>query len=334
VSTHSLRHAEGGAGRRALKSRRWWPWLKRGLTATFFALVAALLISEARAVDWGQVFESMRRASAAVLLGAAALAAASHMLFSCFDLLGRRYAGHRLRTLSVMAVNFISYAFNLNLGALVGGVAFRFRLYTKLGLKLGEITRVVSFSMLTNWIGYVLLGAISLLWWPLALPADWKLHGHALQLVGVLMLLLVIGYLGVCAFARRRTWGVYGHKVKLPSLRLALLQLLMSCSNWLLMAGLLYVLLQQRVAYEEVLGVLLVAAVAGVITHVPAGLGVLEAVFVALLSSQVPKEQLLAVLLMYRALYYLAPLVAATLMYLVFEARLKKRAAGAAKPRE
>jgi glycosyltransferase 2 family protein len=228
-----------------------------------------------------------------------------------------------------MAVNFISYAFNLNLGALVGGVAFRFRLYTKLGLKLGEITRVVSFSMLTNWIGYVLLGAVSLLWWPLALPADWTLHGHALQLVGALMLLLVIAYLGVCAFARRRTWAVYGHKVKLPSLRLALLQLLMSCSNWLLMAGLLYVLLQQRVAYDEVLGVLLVAAVAGVITHVPAGLGVLEAVFVALLSTQVPKEQLLAVLLIYRALYYLVPLMVATLMYLVFEARLKKGAASA-----
>jgi uncharacterized membrane protein YbhN (UPF0104 family) len=65
--------------------------------------------------------------------------------------------------------------------------------------------------------------------------------------------------------------------------------------------------------------------VAGVITHVPAGLGVLEAVFVALLSSQVPKEQLLAVLLTYRALYYLAPLIAATLMYPLFEARLKKQ---------
>ena len=41
------------------------------------------------------------------------------------------------------------------------------------------------------------------------------------------------------------------------------------------------------------LAVLLVGAVAGVITHVPAGLGVLEAVFVALLSHQVPQGQLL-----------------------------------------
>ena len=41
----------------------------------------------------------------------------------------------------------------------------------------------------------------------------------------------------------------------------------------------------------SVLGVLLVAAVAGVIAHVPAGLGVLEAVFIALLAHRVPQAR-------------------------------------------
>ena len=63
------------------------------------------------------------------------------------------------------------------------------------------------------------------------------------------------------------------------------------------------------------LAVLLVAAVAGVITHVPAGLGVLEAVFVALLSHQLPQGQLLGALLAYRAIYYLLPLAIATVAY-------------------
>jgi uncharacterized membrane protein YbhN (UPF0104 family) len=318
------------AQRRPLRTRRWWPWLKRGLTLIFFALVAALLISEARAVDWAHVIASMRSLPARVLAAAAALCALSHLLFSCFDLLGRHYTGHRLRTRSVMMVNFISYAFNLNLGALVGGIAFRYRLYSRLGLNLGVITRVLSLSMLTNWLGYVLLGAVSLLWWPIPLPADWQPHGHALQFVGALMLAAVIAYLGVCAFARRRTWAVHGHKVQLPSIRLALLQLLMSCANWLVMASVLTLLLQQRVPFHAVLGVLMAGAVAGVITHVPAGLGVLEAVFVALLGSQVPKEDLLAALLTYRALYYLAPLLVATLLYVLFEARLKRRGGHAA----
>ena len=62
-----------------------------------------------------------------------------------------------------------------------------------------------------------------------------------------------------------------------------------------------------------------VRPLAGVIAHVPAGLGVLEAVFVALLGGQVPTEPLLAALLAYRGLYYVAPLLAATLLYAAFE---------------
>jgi len=335
VNTPAAVPAEGGAAarparRRGFTSRVWWPWVRRALTIAFFALVALLVISEARKVDWVEVLASMRRLPAPVLLGAAALALTSHLLFSCFDLLGRHYTGHKLRTPAVMAVNFISYAFNLNLGALVGGVAFRYRLYSQLGLNLGVITRVLSLSMLTNWLGYVLLAGITLTWWPLDWPANWRLHGHALQFVGVLLIAAPMGYLLVCAFVPRRTWGVRGHKVTLPSSRLAALQLLMSCTNWLVMANLMALLLQHRVPFHLVLGALLAAAIAGVITHVPAGLGVLEAVFIALLHGYLPKEALVAVLLTYRALYYLLPLLVATLMYVLLEARLKKRTPAAA----
>ena len=81
-----------------------------------------------------------------------------------------------------MAVNFISYAFNLNLGALVGGVAFRYRLYTQLGLKLGVITRVLSLSMLTNWLGYVAALPVSCCCGGRSSGRpNWRLHGRALQ---------------------------------------------------------------------------------------------------------------------------------------------------------
>jgi uncharacterized membrane protein YbhN (UPF0104 family) len=59
---------------------------------------------------------------------------------------------------------------------------------------------------------------------------------------------------------------------------------------------------------------------------VPAGLGVLEAVFVALLSHVVPVPKLLAALLAWRAIYYLAPLAAATVVYAVVEARARRDA--------
>ena len=66
------------------------------------------------------------------------------------------------------------------------------------------------------------------------------------------------------------------------------------------MSALVYVLLQQKVDFPAVVAVLLTAAIAGVITHVPAGLGVLETVFIALLSHQVDRNELLAALILYR----------------------------------
>lgn len=308
---------------RGIASRRWWPWAKRLAKLLFFAVVAYLLASQAREVKWEEVFATMRRRPMEELLGAAAFGAASYALYSCFDLLGRRYTGHRLGTLQVITINFISYAFNLNLGSLVGGVAFRYRLYSRLGLNAAVITQVVAVSMLTNWLGYLLLAGIVFWRRPISPPPGWKVDAIALQGIGVALFAAALAYLLLCAIARRRVWIVRGHELILPPPRLAFLQLLMSSANWLLIAGALFTLLEQKIAFPTVLGVLLVAAIAGVITHVPAGLGVLEAVFIALLSHQLPSSELLAALLMYRAIYYLAPLALATLVYLLFEARVK-----------
>jgi uncharacterized membrane protein YbhN (UPF0104 family) len=304
-------------------SQRWWPWAKRLAKLLFFVVVAYLLVSQAREVEWDQVLTTMRGRPIEGLLGTAAFAAASFALYSCFDLLGRHNTGHRLRTPQVITVNFISYALNLNLGTLVGGVAFRYRLYSRLGLDNTVITRVVVISMMTNWLGYLLLAGIVCWWWPIPLPPEWKVDTVALQGIGFVLLAVVIAYVLLCAMARRRTWTVRGHYLMLPSLRMALCQLLISSANWLLMAGAMFMLLEQKIAFSAVLGVLLAAAIAGVIMHVPAGLGVLEAVFVTLLSDKLPKSELLAALLMYRAIYYLAPLLVATLVYLLVEARAK-----------
>ncbi|RYY79769.1 MAG: UPF0104 family protein, partial [Comamonadaceae bacterium] len=135
-------------GSSGLTTRPWWPWVKRIGTWTFFALIAWLLVRQARGIDWGEVMTAFSRLPAITLAAAAMLAAASFVLYSTYDLLGRRLTGHPLGTGTVMGVTFISYAFNLNLGSLVGGVAFRYRLYSRLGLDNDTITRVLGFSML------------------------------------------------------------------------------------------------------------------------------------------------------------------------------------------
>jgi glycosyltransferase 2 family protein len=96
------------------------------------------------------------------------------------------------------------------------------------------------------------------------------------------------------------------------------------------MALVIYVLLEHRIDYPSVLGVLLVSAIAGVVSHIPAGLGVLEGVFIGLLGTRLPESTLLAALIGYRALYFLGPLLVATLILATFEAKpvFRRRAAG------
>jgi glycosyltransferase 2 family protein len=329
AADHRKARAPTPARRKGLTSRPWWPAAKRGATFVFFGAVLLLLFQQARNVDWSEVTSALRGYSLQTLLVAAGLAICSHALYSTYDLIGRHETGHSLHARQVATVGLISYAFNLNLGSLVGGFAFRYRLYSRFGLRTGVITRVLSLSLLTNWLGYLVLAGTVFLLRPLALPPDWKLGSGGLQILGAALLLVASAYLLLCGFSKRRSFQVRGHELNLPSGRVALLQLALSSVSWLLIAGVVYVLLQQKFDYPTVLSVLLIAAVAGVITHVPAGLGVLEAVFVALLSHKLGQGPLLAALLAYRAIYYLAPLVFATGLFIAVDAKAKKAARNA-----
>ncbi|WP_151638425.1 lysylphosphatidylglycerol synthase domain-containing protein [Noviherbaspirillum aerium] len=317
---------EAGPPAAGLAGKAWWQWLKRIAKIAFFAAVGYLLFTQARSIEWDKVFAALQQRPLQGLLLAALLAALSHLLYSCFDLFGRQATGHGLPIPKVMTVNFISYAFNLNFGSLIGGVAFRYRLYSRLGLDAEVITRVLFMSMITNWLGYLLLAGLSFWLSPIDVPQNWKIDQQALRVLGFVLFLVAVAYVALCAFSKRRSWTVRGREITLPALRVALLQLGLSSLNWMLIGGIIYFLLEQKIAYPAVLAVLLVAAVAGVITHVPAGLGVLEAVFIALLADDLSRNTMLAGLLAYRAIYYLVPLTVAIVLYLVTEARAKKAA--------
>jgi uncharacterized membrane protein YbhN (UPF0104 family) len=77
-----------------------------------------------------------------------------------------------------------------------------------------------------------------------------------------------------------------------------------------------------NIAYIPVLGTLLVSAIAGAIAHIPGGIGVTESVFVTFFSSSMPHTDILGAMFVYRAMYYLGPLVLAGVCYLLLETRL------------
>lgn len=309
--------------------RFWTPEIRRRLTpwvaVEFLVLVGWLIADHAREIDWAQVGASVAAYPVLVLAGAAGFVVASHLVYASYDLLGRHYVGHRVPALAVLGTAFVSYAFNLNLGPLVGGIGFRIRLYSKLGLEAAQIGRIIAFSLVTNWSGWLLLAGTSFALRQVTLPESFPVGQTALQAVGVLMAIVPLAYVGACFLSKRREWHWRDHEFVLPAGALAAAQLAISSVNWALIGGVIWMLLPGEIGYGSVLATLLGAAIVGAATHVPGGLGVLEAVFIAALGSRVPTHQLVAALLAYRALYYLAPLAIAAAMHFTIEAVARRR---------
>lgn len=304
-------------------------WFGPVVALLFLALVGWLVADHVREIDWGEVRAALTAYRAPTLATAAALVLASHLTYASYELIGRRYVGHSLSTGRVLGVGFVSYAFNLNLGSLVGGVGFRLRLYSKLGLDAAQIGRLIVLSLVTNWSGWLFLAGALFALRQIELPPSFPLSVALLQALGVAMVALPLAYVAACVVSKRREWAWREHRFTLPSGRLALAQLGLSSLNWALIGAIVWQLMPRELGFGTVLATQLSAAVIAVPTHVPGGLGVLEAVYVAVLGARVPTASLLAALLAFRALYYVLPLAVAAALHLVLELGARRRAKGA-----
>ena len=312
----------------ALPQRPWWPWVSRGVAGIFFLAVATLIVRQARTVDWTAVLQAVRELPASTLAAVAVLALLSHLAYGTFDWIGRHCSGHTLSRATTLGIAMTSYAFTLNLGSLVGGVGVRYRLYAQRGVDAGTIGQVVGTSILTNWVGYLLLAAVVPWFWQPPALAGWSATPLQWQVGGALLGGVAVAYVVLCCVRGGRALTLRGRAFPLPRWPVALWQVAVSCANWMLMGAALWAALQGQVAYPAALATVLLGAVAGLVLRVPAGLGVLEGVGVALLvSDALGQDRVLAALLAYRALYYFAPLVLAGTALGVSELRGRRAAA-------
>lgn len=304
---------------------RLWLLLRRLLVLGFFVLIVWLLVSRTQAIDWSEVWVALQALGTPVLLASLLLSLLSYALYGGYDLFARHYTRQSLPKSLTASIAAICYAFNLNMGAWLGGIGLRYRLYSRFGVERGTITRIVGLSLVTNWSGYCLLAGIAGSFGFVDLPDGGRIGDLGLRLIGFALLLGVTSYVALCGVSRRRSFSLRGTTVTLPSLRMAVAQIALSVANWMTMGLIVHLLLGAEIAYPTVLAVLLLSGIAGAVAHVPAGLGVVEAVFLALLGDAMADTELLAGLLAYRAVYYIAPLALAALGFAFVEALARRR---------
>ena len=91
-----------------------------------------------------------------------------------------------------------------------------------------------------------------------------------------------------------------------------------------------YVLLPPEigVSFPHLVAVYLTALLAGLVSHVPGGLGVFDSIVLLLLSPEVPPPIVLGTLLAYRGIFHLLPLTLALVAFGTFEMRRGLREMG------
>jgi phosphatidylglycerol lysyltransferase len=300
-------------------------WIGPLASLLVFGVVAFVLHRELAHLHTREILEELRQTPRTHVLIAFAFTTASYWLLGFYDLLGLRYLGKAVAYPRALLTSFIANAFghNLGLAAFTGG-AVRFRLYASAGLTAIDVATVQGFCSLTIGIGLATLGGLSLTLEPAHTAAVLHLHPRWAMLVGIMLLSSVGAYATWCILGRTpieiRGWALRAPRPARGFAQIALGVCDLSCSTavlwWLLPP-------QSDMGYLTFLGAYAAAVTAGIVSHVPGGLGVFETVIVFALPD-VPASSLLGSLLVYRVVYYLAPLMVATLLFGLEELRARR----------
>lgn len=263
--------------------------------------------------------EDIRQAFGQVGGSAFALAllatAGSYLALTGYDVLALRHLRQQLPYAQVAAASFIATAVGHNLGlAMVTAGAVRMRLYTAWGLAGPDVALMAGLVTATFAIGATCAAGLALLLEPVAATGWLHLEAMATRALGGVLLSLVLAY-ALAAWRRREPVQLGAWQLQMPGLGMAGRQIALALVDLACAALALWALLPAEGAppFAVFLGIYVVAVVAGIVSHVPGGLGVFETVLLLALP-ELPRAALLAAIVGYRIVYYLLPLALAALL--------------------
>ena len=309
------------AGSPFRRVRRWAPLL----SVVIFVLMAWVLVREFHGVRWHDVLVGFRSVPWWRVAASVGLTIASYACLAGYDVLAFRFLGNPLAIRKILPAAFVGFAFTNSAGnSLVTGTPIRYRLYGSLGVETPTITRVVLLGYLTFWIGVVFLGAVALTFFAPPVPSALHIAFRTARPLGLVLAALAVAYLVFLAFGPREL-RMRGWSIRLPGVRMTIGQVVLSSLEWGLSSAALWILLPSgALEFPLFVGVCLLAVVLGLVSQVPAGLGVVETVIALALGDRVPPATLFGALLLYRIVYYLGPLSAAAVGLAAAEARARR----------
>jgi len=258
------------------------------------------------------VLANVRATPAGTLWLAAACAAGAFTALASYEVVVVRYVKHCIGRSKPVITALIAFPLGHAVGqALLSGSALRYRMYAPAGFSAMEVGATVLLCGLPYVLAFGLLLDLALVFGADALAPLFRISSEWLFVLGCIGLAKDAGYL-LFVWRRKKPVRLGGWAVNVPPLRLTALQLVVGVVDIVLISSVLYLLLPDSadIALLPFIAVYLASILVGVVSHVPAGLGVLESMLL-LLMPHVPPEQLLASVLLYRVIYEVIPLVIA-----------------------
>lgn len=298
------------------------PWLIAGGVILLGLFVFDALHHMLRHVHYDDVIAAIHATPVTRLVLAMLATLASYAALTGYDISGLRFAGATVKRSTVVLTSFIAYALgnSVGLGVLTGGTV-RMRMYAAAGVDAPKVAQAVAFNAGAFGLGMTVFGSLGMLWGASRVSALVPVPAWVLQAAALLLLAGSGWFLAVCA--RKRTVTLFGRwDLPLPPLRLALRQLLISAADLGMAAAALWCLLPAGVVDLPTFVVFYAIAMAlGVLSHVPGGVGVFEAVILLATNGHAPVSQVAGALVLYRGIYYLLPLMLAACLLAWFEFR-------------
>ncbi|MBO9197108.1 bifunctional lysylphosphatidylglycerol flippase/synthetase MprF [Rhizobium sp. 16-449-1b] len=290
-------------------------------TLAVFCMVGFAIEQLTTEVRYDDVVQALADTKISSIVLALFFTALSFLALVFYDVNAIDYVGKKLPFPQVALTAFAAYAVGntAGFGALSGG-AIRYRAYSRLGLTPEDIGRVIAFVTIAFGLGLAGVGSIALLAIadeiaPLIDVSSWVLRLLGGSIVLVLAAGVVLGRGG-------RAVSIGRFSLRLPDSATWSRQFLVAAFDIAASATVLYVLLPQTaISWPVFLAVYAIAVGLGVLSHVPAGLGVFETVIIAALGSAVNIDAVLGSLVLYRLIYHVVPLLLAVLAVSATELR-------------
>lgn len=284
------------------------------------ALAAWVLADRLESIDFRDVGQQLLAFPTATVLTGLAFSATVYALVGIYEGIavriasGRHIRGVAFRT--AIIANPLGRAIGL---ALVSGGALRYRMYASVGLSAREVASIVLLAAMPYFFSVGWLIDLSLLLNAETAAQALRLTSGTVLLLGAIGLAKDIGWLAF-VFKRKEPLMIGGQAAPIPTVRDTSIQLGIGLTQISLMTATLYVFMppELNMSWPAFIAIYCIAFVAGQLSNVPAGLGVLEAALLLMLP-QVPPAKLLGAVLAYRAVFEILPLLLALVLFLTFE---------------